>query len=116
MIHLPKARDAWSSPGFNQTLKAELEALEADRLPLQQGLSQSSMVSPEPFSIIVVGSEADAAVIHCRVSVIYAGIVAGCSCADDPTPLDRLTECCELLLEIDRISAATKVALLETKP
>lgn len=113
MIHLPKARDAWSSPEFNQILKAELEAIEADRLPLQQGLSQSSMVSPAPFSVIVVGSEADAAVIHCRVSIIYAGIVAGCSCADDPTPLDSQTENCELVLEINKLTAETRVSLLE---
>ncbi|MEW8507931.1 MAG: hypothetical protein AB2598_14625 [Candidatus Thiodiazotropha sp.] len=114
MIHLPKARNAWNSPGFDQVLKAELEASDAEQLPLQQGLSLSSMVSPEPFKVIVIDSVENAAVIRSRVSIIYAGIIAGCSCADDPTPQDSVTECCELQLEIDRETAATKVTLADT--
>jgi hypothetical protein len=113
MIHLPKTRDAWNSPRFDQTLKGELEAINAAHLPLQQGLTLSSMVSSEPFSVIVIDSGETGDCIRCRVSIIYAGIVAGCSCADDPTPLDTQTENCELLLLIDKISAATKVDLLD---
>ena len=43
---------------------------------------------------------------------IISGIIAGCSCADDPTPVDTTTEYCELQLEIDRESAETRVILL----
>ncbi|MES9812827.1 MAG: hypothetical protein ABW161_16615 [Candidatus Thiodiazotropha sp.] len=113
MIHLPKARDAWNSPGFDQALKDELEAIDGDQLPLQQGLSLSSMVSSEPFGAIVIDSEEYTAFIRCRVSIIYAGIIAGCSCADDPTPLDTQTEYCELLLEIDKGTAETRVKLID---
>lgn len=114
MIHLPKARDAWNSADFNQVLKHELEALEPTQLPLQQGLTQSSMVSHEPFSAIVTACEESRETICSRVSIIYAGIIAGCSCADDPTPPDTLTECCELRLEIDKLSAETRVTLLHS--
>jgi hypothetical protein len=112
MVHLPKTRDAWKTPGFDQILKGELEAIDASQLPLQQGLTLSSMVSPEPFSAIVIDKDENKEFIRCRVSIIYAGIIAGCSCADDPTPLDRQTEYCELLLEIDKESAETRVILL----
>ena len=114
MIHLPKTRDAWKTPGFDQILKGELEAIDAAQLPLQQGLTLSSMVSSEPFSVIVIDKGEERSFIHCRVSIIYAGIIAGCSCADDPTPLDRQTEYCELQLEIDKVSAETRVILLVT--
>ncbi|MES9990443.1 MAG: hypothetical protein ABW098_00700 [Candidatus Thiodiazotropha sp.] len=114
MIHLPKAVDAWNSPEFNRVLKNELEMIDAEQLPLQQGLSLSSMVSAEPFSVIVIGSEERETVIRTRVSIIYSGIIAGCSCADDPTPLDLQTENCELVLEIDRLSAATRIVLYES--
>jgi hypothetical protein len=114
MIQLPKTRDAWKTPGFDQTLKGELEATDAAQLPLQQGLTLSSMVSEEPFSVIVIDSGETRTSIQCRVSIIYAGIIAGCSCADDPTPLDRQTEYCELRLEIDKVSADTRVVLLQT--
>ncbi len=114
MIHLPKTRDAWNSAEFDRILKSELEAIDANLLPLQQGLALSSRVSEQSFNVIVVGSEASAAAIRCRVTIIYAGIIAGCSCADDPTPLDSVTECCELQLEVDRVTAKTKVTLLNT--
>ncbi|MEW8026367.1 MAG: hypothetical protein AB2792_08210 [Candidatus Thiodiazotropha sp.] len=114
MIHLPKARDAWKSPEFDQVLKGEMEAIDADQLPLQQGLTLSSMVSSEPFSVIVIDSEEYTAFIRCKVSIVYAGVIAGCSCADDPTPLDTQTEYCELVLEIDKGSAETRAILLKT--
>jgi hypothetical protein len=113
MIHLPKTREAWNSPEFDQILKGELEAIDAANLPLQQGLTLSNMVSSEPFSVIVIDSRETGDYIRCRVSIIYTGITAGCSCADDPTPLDTQTENCELLLVIDKVSAETKVDLLD---
>jgi hypothetical protein len=113
MIRLPNARDAWNTPGFNQTLKRELEEIDNNRLPLQQGLTLSSIVSSEPFSAIVLDSEAVGDTIRCRVSIIYSGIISGCSCADDPTPMDSQTEYCELVLEIDQASAEARVMLSE---
>jgi hypothetical protein len=115
MIRLPNARDAWNTAEFNQILKRELEGIGNSQLPLQQGLTQSSMVSSEPFSVIVLDSEAVRGTIRCRVSIIYSGIIAGCSCADDPTPMDSQTEYCELVLEIDQASAETRVMLSDPK-
>ena len=43
---------------------------------------------------------------------LYSGIIAGCSCADNPTPVSELNEYCEVQLEIDKKTAETKVALL----
>jgi hypothetical protein len=113
MIYLPKARDAWNRPGFDQILKRELEEVDCDTLPLQQGLTFSSMVSPEPFYAIILESRATKDTIFCKVSIIFAGIIAGCSCADDPTPINSQAEHCELLLEIDQESAETRVTLLQ---
>jgi hypothetical protein len=115
MIHLPKARDAWKTPGFDLVLKGELEAIDSSQLPLQQALTLSSIVSTEPFSAIVLDRKATEGTIRCRVSIIYSGIIAGCSCADDPTPMDTQTEYCELLLEIDQSSADTQVVLHSKK-
>ncbi|MCU7816629.1 MAG: hypothetical protein KZQ89_06225 [Candidatus Thiodiazotropha sp. (ex Lucinoma kastoroae)] len=112
MIHLPKSRDAWPSTHFKTTLKRELEATDAGQLPLQKGLALSSYVSEEPFSVIVIDATDDATTIRVKASILYTGIIAGCSCADDPTPLDTQTEYCELQLEIDKLSAETRMILL----
>ncbi len=50
--------------------------------------------------------------LRAKVGIFFTGIVAGCGCADDPTLVEPQPEYCELLLEIDRASAATTVTLL----
>ncbi|MCU7937613.1 MAG: hypothetical protein KZQ99_22615 [Candidatus Thiodiazotropha sp. (ex Dulcina madagascariensis)] len=113
MIRLPKACEAWPAANFKEILKHELEAIDAERLPLQQGLALSSHVSEEPFSVIIIdAADEDPGTIRVKAAVMYAGIIAGCSCADDPTPLDTQTEYCELQLEIDKSTAETRVKLL----
>ena len=51
--------------------------------------------------------------IHVKAGIFYTGIIAGCSCADDPTPVDEQAEYCEVRLEINKATAATAISLLE---
>lgn len=111
MIHLPLSAQAWDTPGFRATLKREIEQLDPGLLPLQQGLSRTSYATDRPHTAIVLAAEGDARCIRARVGIFYAGIVAGCSCADDPTPVTEEDEYCELQLEIDRATAQATVAL-----
>ena len=39
-------------------------------------------------------------------------MLAGCSCADDPTPVEEISQYCEVRLDIDKTTAETTVALL----
>lgn len=111
MIQLTKALQAWDTPAFAQVLKAELETLDKTLLPLQQGLAVSSYVSDSKHTAIVLGVSDDREAIRARVGIAYSGIVAGCSCADDPSPVDENPEYCVLLLTIDRQSGQATVAL-----
>lgn len=112
MIYLPQSLAAWGSEGFSTTFKEEVERLRHDELPLQQGLSLSSYVSEEPFRVMVINSEADAGRLRIKAGVFYSGIIAGCSCADDPTPTDVQAEYCDLEFEVDRDDGATRITLL----
>ena len=112
MIKFDRAVRDWGSEAFADTLKHEIEQLDAAQLPLQQGLSHSSYVSDEPHYAIFISASDDATVIHARVDIHYSGIIAGCACADDPTPLDISIEMCELSFDIDKHSAETSVTLL----
>lgn len=89
-----------------------MEALENAQLPLQQGLSQSSYVSESNFSVIVLNVFDSTDVIRVKAGIFYAGVIAGCSCTDDPTPLDEQTEHCELQFEINKLTAETEINLL----
>ncbi|HEY0719623.1 MAG TPA: hypothetical protein VGE50_00065 [Gammaproteobacteria bacterium] len=112
MITLNESLKAWGSPAFNQCFKAEIEQLPADELPLQQGLSLTSYVSDEPFNVTVLAASDEPNLIHVKAGAFYSGIIAGCSCEDDPTPMSTIAEHCELQFDIDKRSGATTVTLL----
>ncbi|MBU1236334.1 MAG: hypothetical protein KJ634_10025 [Gammaproteobacteria bacterium] len=109
-LRLPDSVAAWESPAFPATLKRELEA-QATLLPLQQELSSGSVVSGDRIEVMVIAAEAEPVHIHARVGIFFSGIIAGCSCADDPTPVESQSEYCELLVSIDRATAAATVSL-----
>jgi hypothetical protein len=112
MIRLPNTLNAWGTPEFEVVLKQEIQQLDAGCLPLQQGLSASSYVTDRPFQARIISVHEDAGVIRVKAGIFYTGIIAGCSCADDPTPVDELNEYCVVQLCVDKITAETTVTLL----
>jgi hypothetical protein len=106
---LHDALAAWGTAGFDGELKRELQRLGAGALPLQQALTRTSSVAGDEIEIMVIVAAGDPHSIRVRIGVFYAGIVSGCSCADDPTPVEAQNEYCELLLTIDRETAETMV-------
>lgn len=108
MIRLTKAVSAWGTPAFNEVLKGEIERL-GDQLPLQQGLSAGSYSKADGLSAMIIKVDEEADLIHVKAGVFYSAIIAGCSCADDPTPIEDLPEYCELCLDIDKRTAETRI-------
>jgi hypothetical protein len=108
----PRTLAAWNTSGFVDAFKREVEALDADLLPLQQGLSFTSSVADEPFHVMLLAKDETADRMLVKAGVFYAGIVGGCSCADDPTPLESQPEHCVLRFEIDSHSGETCVELV----
>jgi hypothetical protein len=111
VLQFTRARDAWGTPEFPATLKREIEALDPGLLPLQQGLSTTSYVTGARHTAMIIASREDGDRIHVRAGVFYAGIVAGCSCADDPTPIEEQHEYCEILIEINKHTAEGLISL-----
>jgi hypothetical protein len=113
MIRLMQASRAWGTPEFNAALKRDVERLDPDTLPLQQGLSMGSHVLDKPVSAMVIAaSEADG-VIRAKVGIFYASILAGCACADDPTPVSENSEYCVVRFDIDRASGEARLSLVD---
>ncbi|MCW8900010.1 MAG: hypothetical protein OQK95_05045 [Gammaproteobacteria bacterium] len=113
MIKLEKTLLAYNTAVFKDIAKEEITALDSSLLPLQQGLSLSSYVGKSPFSITLLNISDDAASIKLKAGIFYTGIIAGCSCSDDPSPVDEQNEYCDLLFTIDKSTAETTVELLE---
>lgn len=112
MLRLDAAMRVWGQPVFAAVLKRELEALPADSLPLQQGLSFSSSVAEAPFTVLVNSIEERDRLIRVHAGIMYQGETGGCSCAGDPGSESVIDEYCEVQLEIDRKTAVGKVLLL----
>lgn len=112
MIQLTRSLEAWDTSDFAEILKREVEGLPAEVLPLQQGLSAASHVAERPFQTRFISATADDKVICAKLGIFYSGIIAGCSCADDPTPVDELSEYCVVRLDINRTTAHATVTLL----
>ena len=111
MINLIKSAQAWNSSGFEVVLKNEVKALGLDHLPLQKGLSSSSVALDHNLQLIMLQVHESNNLITIKMCVFYSGIIAGCSCSDDPTPTDEVNEYCELEISINLVNGQASVAL-----
>jgi hypothetical protein len=112
MLALPLSLKAWATDAFNAVLIREVCALDPELLPLQQGLQNSSYAISDKLSVTVLSVKDDSAYITVKAGLLYNGIIAGCSCADDPTPTDETNEYCDVLFHIDKKTAATTVNIV----
>jgi hypothetical protein len=112
MIRLDAALEAWGTAAFETVLKADIEQLDAASLPLQQGLSHSSYACDEDIKVVVTRATEVAGMLQVRAGIFYSGIIAGCSCADDPTPTDTCLEYCEVQIDINMQTAEALISLL----
>ena len=112
MIRLTKALNAWGTPDFEGILEEEIATMDAEQFPLQQGLSTGSHVIGSKFNAMIIGVSEAAGFIRVKAGIFYSGIIAGCSCADDPTPVNEESEYCVVQLDINKQTAETTIALL----
>jgi len=112
MIQLSKGLKAWQTSAFNEIMKDEIEHLDAHNLPLQQGLTHGNYAFGENFTVMIIDISETANSIRVKAGIFYTSIIAGCSCADDPTPVDEYAEYCEIQLDINKKTANTSISLL----
>lgn len=113
MFYLNASLKAWPHENFNKVLKKEITTIDADALPLQQGLSHSNFANAENLSATILKVQDKNSFIQVKAGLFYTGIIAGCNCADDPSPVDENTEYCEVVFSIDKETAETTVVLYE---
>lgn len=112
MIKLSGSLYAWGSQDFGAVIKNEIQNINKDQLPLQQGLTHSSHVGDSNIRVVVLNTQETPGHISVKTGIFYSGIIAGSCCADDPTPVDEQTEYCEIQFDIDKNTAETHVTLL----
>ena len=117
MLILERSLKAWNTPDFNDVFKHEVSKLDERSLPLQAGLSYSSIAISDNLSATVLESREVCNdgndYIYVKAGLFYEGMIAGCNCSDDPSPIDKTTEYCEAIFHIDMQTAQTTVSLLK---
>ena len=111
MISLLESSRAWKTPDFDGVFKTEVGNLGVDQLPLQQGLSSSSIALDHDLNVVILHKREAGGTAVVKAGIFYFGVVAGCSCADDPTPAQEQNEYCELLIQIDLANGDASVTL-----
>ena len=109
---LPDSLAAWGTSEFDETLKRELGRLTGEVLPLQAALTHGSYASDKISGVILLSAAEAAGSLDIKAGLYFTGVIAGCSCADDPTPNNETVEYCEVRIEIDRKSAGAAISLI----
>ncbi len=110
-IRLLESLQAWDTPQFAEVFCKEVERLPHGRLPLHLALSMGSHVVDRPPKLMLLSSDANPTHLALRAGVFFNSVIAGCSCADDPTPTEENNEYCELWFRIDRHSGITQTRI-----
>jgi len=110
IIDLKGVAALWGSTRFEAALKGELQALSPDRLALHRCTSQGGMVAG-PIAISLITREADPTTIRLRLTVLFAEVIGGCSCGDEPY---QARSAATLGLEIDRVSGLASISPEDT--
>jgi hypothetical protein len=114
MIRLEKAVKAWGTNEFSNILKQEIENMDPDYLPLQQGLTTSSHALHNNIQAMILGCSDDNEFIYVKTGIFYSGVIGGCNCADDPTPMNENNEYCVVQVTINKDSFETTIQILNT--
>ena len=111
-MRLTDSLAAWETPDFTDVFKAEVKQLNPDLLPLQQGLAHSSSANGANLGVTLLNLAETPDEIQVKAGLFYSGIIAGCSCADDPTTQHEVNEYCEVRFAINKHSGEATVTLL----
>jgi hypothetical protein len=95
---------------FGTVLKHQLENLPSGTLPLYQGTSQGGYVDDSDISVTILEIREDEHRIQARAGVFFTEIIVGCSCGDDPMPVNAY---CELLIQLDKTTAEAKFEVIQ---
>ena len=113
MLKLSLTIQAWGTDTFRDVCIQEICNAGADELPLQQGLVHSSYAINDTLTATLLNFRSDDVNLYIKAGLFYTGVIAGCNCADDPTPVEENNEYCEVLFCVDKKTAETTVSLVD---
>lgn len=108
-LRLPLSLESWNTPAFAKIFCREVAQLPHGTLPLQQAMLHGSYVVDRSPTVVLLSTTEVNRLIKVKAGVFFHSVIAGCNCADDPTPMEEQNEHCELLFHIDRDTGTTRI-------
>ncbi|WP_297529072.1 hypothetical protein [Thiohalobacter sp.] len=100
-LTLPELVGTRDRDALAAAVREALIGRDADALPLQQALTHGSVAVGGVREVLLISSREAGGRLLIRVGLFFTSLIAGCNCADDPTPADLLEEYGEFDLEMD---------------
>jgi hypothetical protein len=110
MILLKKSAAAWGTDAFSATLRAEMEGLRGDVLPIVHVVGPGNRLDDSDLGVIVNAVSDDGHQIRATVGVFFAEVVACTTCSGGSGMRDEAY--CELALTIDKTTSEARFAPL----
>lgn len=110
MVILNTSVEAWGTDGFSAALKAELEGLRSDVLPIAHVVEEGNRLDDSDLGVIVNEVADDAQHIHAKVGVFFAQFLECVTCGGGSGVRDEAY--CELRVTIDKSSGQATFAPL----
>jgi hypothetical protein len=109
MTQFVKSLKEWNSDTFKQSLKHEIENLDAGTLPLEHGISQGGNIDDNNITATVLNVTDETSIINSKIGIFFTEVVGGCNCNDDPVEINAY---CEIIIIIDKSTANITITAL----
>lgn len=87
---------------FDERVVKMIHRLGPETLRLQDASRYGSYALQDELSLSLLSWTENAEEVRLRVSLFFTSVIAGCSCADDPTPLDKVNEHAVLTVTLNK--------------
>lgn len=95
-----------NSDEFAAQFRLALSSLDVEQLSLQQAVKNGSIALNQGISVMIISHQQTELLLEVKVGIFFRSMIAGCNCADDPSPVDTLEEYAEAWFYIDRRDAS----------
>lgn len=102
MIKLASSLQAWGTDNFKAALKAELEQLRSDVLPIAHAVGEGNRIDESDLGVIVNAVLDDGQYIYAVVGVFFAEVITCLTCSGGDGMCDEAY--CEIRVTIDKVS------------
>ena len=110
MTTLKKSVQAWGTSQFGSTLKAELEMLRSDVLPITHVIAEGNNLDESNLGVIINDISDDQQYIYAKAGIFFSEIISCITCSGGDGMCDEAY--CEILVKIDKNSGSAEFAPL----